>query len=301
MKLSSSRRKGVMPLQSFKYMEPKALKDACALLKRYEGAKALAGGTALIYQIKRRLISPSHIVNLKSVAGLDYIEYDARKGLRMGALTRLRSIEKSPLVKEKYPWLADCVSKMGSVQMRNTATVGGNLCHGEPAADLPPLLMTLDARVRLIGVSGERTIRLENFYRDFYETALRKGEILCEVQVPRVPDGTGSTYLKYNPRSAMDMGVVGVAATIRLGERDSVCQDARIALGGVAPTVIRARKAEDLLKGKRLTPRLMERAAKAASAATDPLSDFRASAEYRKEMAAVYTMEAIARAAADAK
>ncbi len=288
-------------MKSFRYVEPGALEDACSLLAENDEAKALAGGTALIYQIKRRLVSPSHLVNLKTLKTLDYIEHDSRKGLRIGALTRLRTIEKSAVIKEKYPWLARCAAGMGSVQMRNSATIGGNLCHGEPAADLPPLLMALGARVMLKGVSGERTVKLENFFIDFYETALRQGEILCEIQVPRIPGGTGVAYLKYNPRSAMDMGVVSAAAALRLEAGGNVCRDARITLGCAAPTVIRVGEAEALLKGKKPTTALMKRAAKAASAVADPISDFRASSEYRKEMAAIYVRQAIEQAAVDAK
>lgn len=288
-------------MKNFRYVEPAALEDACSLLAENDEAKALAGGTALIYQIKRRLVSPSHLVNLKTLKTLDYIEHDSRKGLRIGALTRLRTIEKSTVIKEKYPWLARCTAGMGSVQMRNSATIGGNLCHGEPAADLPPLLMVLGARATLKGVSGERTVKFENFFIDFYETALRQGEILCEIQVPRIPSGTGVAYLKYNPRSAMDMGVVSAAAALRMEPEGNVCRDSRITLGGAAPTVIRAVEAEALLKGKKPTAALMKRAAKAASAAADPISDFRASGEYRKEMAAIYVRRAIEQAAVDAK
>jgi carbon-monoxide dehydrogenase medium subunit len=283
-------------LDNFKYVKPGSLKHACELLADNDQAKALAGGTALIYQLKRRLVSPSHLVNLKLLPGLDCIEYDPRKGLRIGALTRLTDLGKVDIVKTKYPCLPDCVKGMGSIQMRNLATVGGNLCHGEPAADLPPLLIALGAKVVLAGADGERNVRLDNFYRDFYETALRKGEILEEVQIPRPRKRTGSAFIKYNPRSVMDMGVISVAATVTLEPDDDICRQVRIALGGAAPTVIRVREAEDLLKGKKLTGRLIGQAAESAAACTDPISDFRASAEYRMEMAAVYTEEAVVNA-----
>jgi len=213
----------------------------------------------------------------------------------------MAQLERSDLVRRKYPAIAQGAEVVGSAQIRNRATLVGNLCNAAPSADTPPGLLVLGARVRLAGPRGRRTLALEDFFAEPGQTALRPGELVVAVQVPPPLPRSGSAYARHTLRQAMDIAVTGVAVALRLAPRGPVCADIAIALGAVAPTPVRAHAAEDLLRGQELSPDLIEQAADAAAAAAQPIGDVRASAEYRRELVRVLTGRMIQSALEDAR
>lgn len=275
----------------FNYLEPATIKEAVAMLTKCEGrAKILAGGTDLMVQMRAKSLSPDCVVDITYIPGLDYIKYSAKTGLKIGALTPIRTLEKSDVLAKNFPVLALAASKLGSVAIRNVATIGGNLCNAAPSADNAPSLIGLGAQVKIAGPNGERTMPLENFCTGPGSTALGTGEILVEFQVPAPPAGTKGIYLKHS-RSAIDLAIVGVGIILNMS--DGTCEDAKIVLGAVAPTPIRAKKAEGMLAGKKVTAALIEKVAQMASEEARPITDVRASAEYRREMVKVLTRRGI--------
>ncbi|MFB0557330.1 MAG: xanthine dehydrogenase family protein subunit M [Dehalococcoidia bacterium] len=280
-------------LPRFDYLAPKTVDEALSLLSQYKGkAKVIAGGTDLVPKLKRRQIeTPACIVALKGISDLDYIRYDETYGLRFGALTTIRAIETSPVIREKFTVLAQAASSMGSVQVRNRGTVGGNICNAVPSADTAPALLTLQARLKIVSHKSERTVDIGDFFTGPNETILTDEELLEEIMVPHLPLNSRGIYLKLSPRKSMDLAIVGVAAV--LISEDAICKDVRIALGAVAPTPMRAEKAEYLLIGKKLSDGLVNSAAQIASEESQPIDDHRASAEYRKEMVKVLTRRAL--------
>ena len=276
----------------FNYLEPVTIKEAVSLLSKYDGkARAIAGGTDLLVQIRGKTIKPEYVVDIGYIPGLDYINYDEKQGLSIGALATIRAIEKSDKLCRVYPVISQAAGLLGSVAIRNVATIGGNLCNAAPSADTAPPLIGLSARARIIGPGGERLVSLEDFFTGPGETVLKAGELLLEIQVPVPPPGTRGVYLKHG-RSAVDLATVGVAVVMAL-ESGGVCRDVKIVLGAVAPTPMRAKKAEGVLRGKKVEPALVEEAAQVASGEAQPITDVRASAEYRKEMVKVFTRRAI--------
>lgn len=276
----------------FNYLEPATIEEAVSLLFKYNGkAKAMAGGTDLLVQIRNKNIKPEYVVDIGYIPGLDYISYDKKQGLKIGALTTIRAIEKSDKLRQMYPVISQAAGLLGSVAIRNVATISGNLCNAAPSADTAPPLIGLSAKARIAGHGGERLISLENFFTGPGKTVLKAGELLLEIQVPVPPPDTKGVYLKYG-RSAVDLATVGVAVIITL-ESGGVCRDVRIVLGAVAPTPMRAKKAEEVLRGKRIEPALIEEAAQTASGEARPITDVRASAEYRQEMVKVFTRRAV--------
>jgi carbon-monoxide dehydrogenase medium subunit len=282
-------------MKRFDYFEPTTLDEAVSLLLHYNGkANVMAGGTDLLVEIKEQLRAPDYVVNIKKIPGLRELSYDKQTGLRFGALVTTREIETHPLVREKYPCLAQAVSELGSIQVRHRATVAGNICRASPSADTPPPLIAAGAVVRLYGPAGERVVLLEDFFTGPGKTVLQQGELVVEFTVPPPPLRTGQVYLKHGRRRAMELATVGVAVALtRAGE---VCQEVRIVLGAVAPTPMRARQAEAVLRGQRIDERLIEMAAETAMAESKPISDVRASAEYRREMVRVLIGRAIRQA-----
>ncbi len=276
----------------FNYLEPATIKEAVSLLSKYDGkARAIAGGTDLLVLIRGKTIKPEYVVDIGYIPGLDYINYDEKQGLSIGALATIRAIEKSDKLCRIYPVISQAAGLLGSVAIRNVATIGGNLCNAAPSADTAPPLIGLSARARIIGPGGERLVSLEDFFTGPGETVLKAGELLLEIQVPVPPPGTKGVYLKHG-RSAVDLATVGVAVVMAL-ESGGVCRDVQIVLGAVAPTPMRAKKAEGVLRGKKVEPALVEEAAQVASGEAQPITDVRASAEYRKEMVKVFTRRAI--------
>ena len=280
----------------FEYLAPTSLDEACALLQEHEGdAKLLAGGTALVMWLRMGLLSPGYVIDLENVPGLDGITYDPADGLRIGAGVKHRDLELCPEVQEHYPLLRETFHKVAQPRIRLMATVGGNLSHGDPMTDPGASFMALDAEVTLRGSRGERTLSVEEFFVDYYETALEPDEILTSIHVPP-PAGAVWSHIKFTPRSEEDFATVGVAVT--LTGAGSRCDDARIALNSVGPTIFRARAAEDVLRGRDLSPARLEEAGAAAADASDPIEDVRGSSDYKRELTAVFVRRALEQAAA---
>ncbi len=284
-------------MHRFAYFEPATLAEAVALLGRGNGkASVLAGGTDLLVEMKEHLRRPDCVVNIKQIPGMEALSYDSRSGLRFGALVTSRAIEISPVVQAKYPSLAQSVRELGSIQVRNRATVVGNICRASPSADTLPPLIADGAGARIYGPAGERVVALEDFFTGPGRTVLKPDELVTEIAVPAPPPHTGKIYLKHGRRKAMELATVGVAVSLTLA--DGACQEIRIVLGAVAPTPIRARRAEDLLRGERIDARLVDAVARAAMDESRPIGNVRASAGYRRQMVGVLTRRAIEQAVA---
>jgi CO/xanthine dehydrogenase FAD-binding subunit len=283
-------------LPKFDYLEPDTIDEALSMLSQYKGrAKVIAGGTDILPKLKRREIkAPEYIIDLKGIPNLDYIKYDEVGGLRLGALVTIHAVETSPIVQERFGVLFQAAESMASTQVRNRGTIAGNLCNAVPSADTAPALLTLEASLKLTSQKGERIVNIEDFFTGPNETVLTNEDILQEIHVPNLPPHSRGRYLKLTPRRSMDLAIVGVAVVVT-GE-DGICNDIRIALGAVAPTPIRARRAEDIVRGQKLSDEVIERTARIAAEECRPISDHRASAEYRCDMVEVLTKQAIKQA-----
>lgn len=282
-----------MRMRKFTHLKPKTLEEAISLLGQYNGrAKIIAGGTELVNRMKEKLMTPEYVIDITYIPGLDKIEYDAKSGLKIGALCPLIDIECSSFVKEKYDAFVRAVHTIGSVQVRNLGTIGGNLCNASPSADSAPILIGLDARARIFGSGGERVVEIKDFFIGPGQTELKPSEILVGIEIPNPPPRSAAVYMKQSPRRAMDLAVVGVAVVLSLAPNGSLA-DIRIVLGAVAPTPIRAVKAEALIRGKKLDGELIRKAARVASEEAEPISDVRSSKEYRKDMVEVLTERAL--------
>jgi carbon-monoxide dehydrogenase medium subunit len=285
-------------IHDFEYFAPKTLKEALALLDKYgDDCKVICGGQSLLVLMRQGLVAPPYLISIKGVGELSYIK-DEKDGLKIGAATTHRAIEKSAVIKKKYPVLAKMETRLASIQTRNWGTIGGNVCHADPAGDPLPVLIALGATLTMAGSKGKRSLPAEDFCLDYFETAMKPGELLTEISLPVVPPKTGTTYTKFNVIES-DLATVGVAVSVTLGTGD-ICQNIRIALGASAPTPIRPKKAEAILKGKKITDALLAQAGEAASKEAEPISDIYASEEYRRELIKVLvprmTREAMAMA-----
>jgi aerobic carbon-monoxide dehydrogenase medium subunit len=275
-------------IKSFELLEPKTVKEACSMLSKHgEQAKVIAGGVSLLLFVREGLFKPKYLVDINRIKGLDYIKFDAKQGLKIGALTTHRSIENSKVVKEKYPVLAETVHRVGSTRIRNVGTLGGNLCHADPRLDPPPTLLALDAKVKVVGPKGTRSIRLEDFFTNYYETVLKRNELLTEVSVPKPPPRTGGAYVRFSTKTNDDTPAVELAAVVTVDRAKEVMEDVRIGLGALASTAIRARKAEAFLKGKKPESDILEEAGRIASGEIEPIGDLRGSEDYKREMLGV--------------
>jgi CO/xanthine dehydrogenase FAD-binding subunit len=288
-------------IADFEYFAPKTVDEALSLLSRHKGeAKIIAGGQSILVIMKRGLLATEYMVGIKGIDALDYIKYDEGKGLRIGALTIHRTIEKSPIIQKHFSVLSEMERNLATVQTRNWGTIGGNLCHGDPAGDPAPVLIALNAKLKLASMRGERIIEVEEFSKDYLEVALEPDEMLIEIQVPTPQSHTGTACEKLMVMKG-DMGVVGAAASITLSPKDGVCKDARIALSNCASTPLRAKKAEKKLIGKVLNDSLLVEVGEVASTEARPPVDVHGSAEYRGEMVKVFVRRVAAKALERAK
>jgi carbon-monoxide dehydrogenase medium subunit len=262
-------------------------------------AKLLAGGTDLLPQLKNGLLAPRYVVDLSRVARLRTIDLDGVRGLRVGAAVTARELELDQGVRARYPALAESGALVGSVQVRNLATVGGNLCNAAPSADMAPPLLALEAEAVIAGPRGERRVPLSAFFTDVRRTVLAPDELLLELVVPAPGPRSGGNYLRHTPRRELDIAVVGVASQLTLS--DGVCARARIALAAVAPIPLRATAAEQALEGRPITTELIQRAAGLATEAARPISDQRGSAEFRRHLVGVLTRRTLTSALARAR
>jgi aerobic carbon-monoxide dehydrogenase medium subunit len=268
-------------MNRFEYLEARTLPEAIALLGQDEGTRIVAGATDFLVRWRQGLWKPRYVLNIQRIPGLDGVSYSPATGLSLGTLVTIRTLELHPLIREHYPGLSQAATTFAGVQIRNLATVGGNICNASPAGDTLPALIAYGAECRLIGPEGERLMPLESFLLAPGRTALRPAELLLELRLPPQPPHTGALYIKHSPRSAMDISAVGVASAITVEGRDGVCQEVRIALGAAAPTVLRARSAEALLRGQRIDAALIQQAARAAMEEARPIADIRGTARHR--------------------
>jgi carbon-monoxide dehydrogenase medium subunit len=286
----------------FEFHNPGSLSEAFALLETYgEDARVMAGGTALVIQMKQRLSQPEHVINLRRIPGLDAIADtgDGSGAVRVGALCTQQQLATSPLMSERIPLVTETYQRVATPRIRCMATVGGGLVHGDPSQDPPPALIVLGASVTLTSANGERTIPMQDLLIDYYETDVQPGEILTSLVVPPAPTGSGAAYIKFLPRTADDYATVAVAAVVTPGPANT-CQDVRLALGSVGMTAIHATQAEDLLRGQPLTEENIRACAASVKDLVDPLDDYRGSAEYKRDMSEVMTRRAIQQALAAA-
>ena len=278
-------------MKRFEYLEPKMVEEALKMLsdRGHRGA-VLAGGTDLLIAMKRREVNPQYIVNIKAIPDLDYIQYHQEAGLRIGAITNHSAVADSPVIRDKFDLLATACNKIGTPQVRNMGTIGGNICKAGPSQDTPPALLVLDARVKLVSLSGKRIVPIDEFFVGPFKTVLQGAELLTEIQIPNPPPVSAGCYKWATKTVAVDETLVGVAVLITLNSADGVCTDIKIALGSVAPTPMRARKAEEVLRGKRIDDRLIKQAAQVAAGETRP----RSRADYRRRISRLLVSEAIA-------
>jgi len=279
---------------AFEYLRPKSIPEAITLLQQHgDEAKLLSGGQSLIPMMKLRLARPGFLIDINSIAGLSYIKEEGGY-LKIGGLTREAEVEASVLVRSKYPLLMDTATVIADPQVRNLATVGGNLAHGDPANDHPATMVAFGAQIVATGAKGERVIPVEDFFVTLFTTALKPDEILTEIRVPIPPPKSGGAYLKVE-RKVGDFATAAVAVQLTLDGGGAV-QKAGIGLTNVGPTPIKARKAEDFLKGKKPDAATLAQAAQLASDEAQPGSDLRGPAEYKKGLVKELTKRALSRA-----
>jgi len=271
----------------FEYLKPTSIDEAISLHQGHgERAKYIAGGTDVIVRIKEGKINPQYLISLRHLQGLDHITFENGE-LRIGAMVTHRMLELSPVLGKAFPIVIDAVENIGSVQIRNVATIGGNIVNAVPSADGAVPLITLDAQVRIQGPKGERSMRLEDLFIGPGQTLLESGEILLEFVVPKRPRHSGGAYCKHTRRAAMELPILGVAVSISLDDDLKTCTQARIGLGVLAPTPIRAKNAEAILTGKKLEPKILRKAGKVASEECKARDSVRGEAWYRRAMVEV--------------
>jgi len=281
---------GTRSIGEFNYKKPGSLREALRLLRSKNGdVRVLAGGTDLVPQIKQGLVSPSLLLDVKDIPELTRLELDREGGLHIGAAVPLSALLAAPAVSGKYGILAQACSVIGSMQIRNLGTIGGNICNAAPSADSAPALLCLQASAIVASTAGTRKISLNDFFVAPGKTAIRTNELLVEIEIPTPPAHSAGWYMRHTLREEMDIAVVGVASFLTVSPRSKKLQEVRIALGAVAPTPLRAHNAEALLTGKVVTQRTIEEAADKAAEEANPISDIRASAEYRRELVRVLT------------
>lgn len=281
-----------MTLPKFEYFAPESLEEAQQLLmEKGEGAHLLAGGTDLLVKMNHGLLKPGSVISLKHIEGLEDILFDAREGLKIGATAPLADVASHPDILKYYPAVAAAARGTANVQVRNMGTVAGNLCNAAPSADNAPVLLAMNAQVVLNGVEGERRLPLDQFFKGPGLTAVQSGEILTSILVPAPDSGSGVSYQHISARGKVDISAVCVGIMVRMDQ--DICREARIFLGAVAPVPMRALKTEGLVQGQKLTEAIIEKAGNQASDESQPITDVRSSADYRKKMVAVLTRRAL--------
>lgn len=283
-------------MRRFEYFAPTSLAEAIDLLESHQdkGAIPLAAGTDILVEMRLGKGQAGALVTLNRIPGLKGIDFDRRDGLRIGVLVTFSELMNTEVVRQRFTPLAEAAGAVGATQVRNRGTIGGNICHASPAAEMGAPLLALGAKVRIVGPGGERVILLEEFFVGPQKTVLRPGEILTQILVPVPEEGMGGAYLKLSPRKALDLAIVGVAVVV--GRDGGVCAGCRIGLGAVAPTPVRARQAEKAAKEARLERDSLEEIGRLAAAEAKPISDIRASAEYRRDMVGVMVKRAMGQA-----
>jgi aerobic carbon-monoxide dehydrogenase medium subunit len=279
---------------SFEYLRPKTVPEAVAMMQQHgDEAKILSGGQSLIPMMKLRLARPAVLVDINRISGLSYVKEEGGY-LKIGGLTREAELEASALVRSKYPILFDTANVIADPQVRNMATVGGNLAHGDPANDHPATMVTLGAQVIATGPKGERVIAIEDFFVSLFATALQHEEILTEIRIPVPPARSGGAYFKLE-RKIGDFATAAVAAQLALDE-NGVCETVGIGLTNVGPAPVKARKAEEFLRGKKPDESNIAQAAQLAADESTPSPDLRGPVDYKKGLVKELTKRALTRA-----
>jgi CO/xanthine dehydrogenase FAD-binding subunit len=276
-------------MHRFSYAMPKSIDEAISLMEGHgEQARYVAGGTDILVRIKEKKVLPDFLISLRHIPGMAYIDYEEATGiLRIGSMTTHRMLEKSPLIRERYPVLSDAADNIGSVQIRNVATLGGNIVNAVPSADGAIPLITLGAQIRMKGPKGEREMELVDFFIGPGQTLLEHGEVVLEFLVPKLRPLTGMAYFKHTRRAAMELPILGVAVLLSLEDDGITCSEARIGLGVLAPTPMRALNAERIMQGKRVNDGLLEKAGKMAAEECKARDSIRGEAWYRRAMVEV--------------
>ncbi|MCD7982617.1 MAG: xanthine dehydrogenase family protein subunit M [Clostridiales bacterium] len=292
-----------MALPAIDYYAVRSLEEASAKMTEL-GPRAIlmSGGTDVIILLKERVLKDvDSVIDIKGIPGLDALEFEEGRGLKVGANTKLFAIQTSGLVREKMPAVSQAAHYVASAQIRRKGTMAGNICNASPSADTASILLAMNAEVSTYRPGGGRTIPIGEFFKGVKKTCLDKngGEIVTEILIPELKSGEGSAYFKHSVRKAMDLAIIGVAAWIRM--ENKTVADVRIAMGGVGITPLRAYQAEEFLKGREVTEEALEEAGRLAMREAKPISDVRASAEYRADMVRVYTKRAIKEAVATRK
>lgn len=277
-------------MKEFEYLKPDSIKETISILSQFgEKAQIFNGGTDLIVEMRDKIIQPEYLVDIKAIPQLNRITYNKQDGLNIGATATLNEISNSKVVQTHYPILVKACKTVGSYQVRNRATLVGNICNASPAADTAPPLLVLEVKVNIIGPTGEKIVPINQFFTGVKKNILKKGEIVTSITIPPIKDKWTGVYLKQGRKKEVDLATVGVAVVCI---RDEV----RIALGAVAPVPVRAFKTEELLKGKTMDESLLEKAGKSTLTEVSPISDVRSSQEYREEIIKVLVRRAILQA-----
>jgi CO/xanthine dehydrogenase FAD-binding subunit len=278
-------------METFEYIKPKSLEDAINALNTNKNAFVLAGGTDLLVGMKYNSIKPECIVDIKEIPSLN--TFDENRGWRFGALTTIRDIEVSDRLKKVMPFLNQTAKALGSIQIRNRATIGGNLCNASPCSNFGAMFLAMDAQLLIISKDGERQMALQDFFCGPNQTVLKKDEVLTQITVPEDACKAEGIFLKHSAGKSNDLGLVNIAITLQREPGTNLYKKTAIAMGAVAPTPMRAKKAEAILNNNILTPDLIAKAAEEASKEATPISDFRASAEYRRSLVATMVAKGI--------
>ncbi len=280
----------------FQYLKPGSVSEALAMLAEHKGeARIIAGGTDLMLRMSSSTGAPVYVVDITAIPGLNSITANREGGVSIGALVTMSELQSSPLISERFPVLSQAAANLGSVAIRNVATVGGNLCNALPSAETAQALLALGASLKIAGPgNASRTVALEQFFTGAGKTVLQPDELLTEIVVPAPDTNTRSIYFKHVPRGSVDLAIVNVAVVLSADRQTGLCHDARIAMGAVGATPLRARKAEDILKNNKIDDALIEKAAQAASEEANPRAgSIRGSVRYKKAMVGVLVKRAL--------
>jgi len=282
-------------IHDFTYLRPGSLREVLSMLADHKDeCKIICGGQSLLIVMRQGLLVTDYLIDIKGLKELSYITFDEKEGFKIGATTTHRMVETSELIKQRCPVLVAVEKKLASIQVRNWGTIAGNLAHGDSSGDLAPTLIALDAKMKVASSMGSRTVPLEKFYTGLFETAMEKDELVVEVQIPPARPGTATAYEKFN-LIRNDQAIVGVAAAVTL-EKGGACKEARVVLSNAGITPIRAKSAEVVLIGEKLTDALLVKAGEAAASDADPVSDIHASEEYRRHLVKVLTKRMVRQA-----
>jgi len=284
-------------LKSFSYFEPDTVTEAIKILAE-QGSKAypLAGGTDLLVRMKQGEITPTALVNLKRIKGLDQIKKESEKGISIGALTSISAIENSPLIQSSHPVMVEAAGVLGSPSIRNLGTLGGNIGRASPASDMAPSLIVLQARVMIEGLNSKRELDIENFFLGPGATTLSPGDLITSFFLPKMGPNSAAVYLKLGRREGPDCALVGVAVLLALSGKNDEVRETRVALSAVTPVPLRAKKTEAVLLSGPLNEDRIREAARVAAEESSPITDIRATNSYRKEMVMVLTFRAVSKA-----